>query len=1230
MNILKLILILFISITVLTWAAGILSLHNYRESLLESIGKSSISYSSHVLNELDIYIQDKLDVVTRYFGTAQVIEFIETSNYEFSSVSAPDSILNARDHEWRDASHDSMSIFATAIFDNEISHQMHNFVKAHEKINGSKAIGEIFVTNEYGAVIALSAMTSDYRQDDEEWWKYTYSHGKYMSGVLYDASSDVRGLSVCTRMANNEGEFIGVLKMVINIEQMFSIIDIEKTSSSYATTQLSLLGRDGNVIYSTDRNIAHEIGDRELLEQMSNKASGYLLSPDFGFKESRMLLAYTRFAYSSNKMHPPWMMLISHNLGEVLVPLKSLRDYLITFSSIVTAFSLGFLIILYRKIINPVEHITEAADSIRRGNLDQSVVVFANDEIGHLASTFNMMISSLKNSMISIDRLKAEISHRQKVEIALKESEEKYRYMSENVPVVIYTIEFDGNTPHPFMSKRIEDLTGFTKEQFINGNKFYEKLIHESDRDIYFETLQKRNDSGEFIEIEYRITSKNGEIKWIHDEMMIIIDEEGRPVRINGYLEDITKQHQYEHEREKLLHTLRVRVKEFNCLYNISSIIENYQMTLDEMITSMPEIIRQSWQYPDITCVRLMLQDKVYQTDNFQETIWKQAAGIVVRDRLIGSIEVCCIRNLPDCSGDPFLIEERLLLNVISEQLEKVIELKMVENDLRFAKERAEAANIAMNNFITNVSHEIRTPMNAIIGFTEMLLETKLNNDQKDYTVTIKRSGETLLALINDVLDLSKIEAGELEFEELDFDPESIAYEVCEMIIPKIADKPIEILFNVNDSVPMSIRGDPVRFRQVLINLMGNASKFTEAGEIELEIWIEEATDDRLKLHGSIRDTGIGIPEDKQEIIFSQFRQADGSLTRRYGGTGLGLSICKQIVHHCGGLIWVESEIDRGSAFHFTMWFGKSNEAESTTNLWNGYFEGKRALIVDDNNNNLRVLRHYLESTDMRIEASSSGLEALDILKRKASPNEFFDICIIDMYMPVMDGCQLAKEIRNSGINLPPVPVILLSSKTRGDECNNHMQNIDGFLYKPIHRIKLYRMMKELIMGNADHVVPGKDHMAECEAISSCPKEIKNQSKILLAEDNPVNQKLAKILIEKAGYSVTVARNGTEAVEMYTTEPESFDLIFMDIQMPRMDGIEATLIIRDKGHQSIPIIAMTAHAMKGDKERCLEAGMNDYITKPITKERISFVLDKWLLKEVRNECVRAGQAVEPG
>ena len=529
----------------------------------------------------------------------------------------------------------------------------------------------------------------------------------------------------------------------------------------------------------------------------------------------------------------------------------------------------------------------------------------------------------------------------------------------------------------------------------------------------------------------------------------------------------------------------------------------------------------------------------------------------------------------------------------------------------RRTKETTDEASRAKNAFLANMSHELRTPMNGVVGFTDMLMDTNLSSEQIDYVKTIKRSSESLLLLIDQILDISKIESGHLDLEIIDFDPEVTTHDVCKLTKPMAESKGMKIVCRIGNDVPAYVRGDPTRFRQVLLNLLGNAVKFTEFGEIELRLDVEDQQGSRVKLCASVRDTGAGIPEDKTEKIFQMFQQADVSVTRKFGGAGLGLAICRDIARKMGGDVWVESKLGEGSTFYFTTWLEKS-EGKKARKIAPVSLSGKKVLIVDDNKDNLAILKHITESAGMRVVELLRGQDVLPAMQDAYLVGDPFDLCILNIHMPGINGYGLACEIRCPDSLFRSVALLAFSCSTEGGDGKECLKaGFDGFLGKPIEKKTLLDMVGRLLRHE------GRDEKKGDTIITqyTIREEAKQAARVLLAEDNPVNQKLAQILLTKAGYQVDVVNNGQQAVDRYLTDPDAVDLIFMDIQMPEMDGMKATKVIRDNGFETIPIIAMTANAMNGDREKCIQAGMDDYITKPIKRESIFEMLEKWILNK---------------
>jgi PAS domain S-box-containing protein len=516
-----------------------------------------------------------------------------------------------------------------------------------------------------------------------------------------------------------------------------------------------------------------------------------------------------------------------------------------------------------------------------------------------------------------------------------------------------------------------------------------------------------------------------------------------------------------------------------------------------------------------------------------------------------------------------------------------VTERKELEEDLRKAKDTAEAATRAKSSFLANMSHEIRTPMNAVIGMTSLVLETELNDLQRTYLNIVQDSAESLLTLINDILDFSKIEANQLELDLAVFQLRDVLGDAMKTLAHRVKGKDLELACRVAPSVPEYIKGDPYRLRQVVTNLVANAIKFTNQGEVVLDVSEEPSTEGGPHLHFSVRDTGIGIPADKQHLLFSAFSQVDSSTTRRYGGTGLGLAITARLVRLMGGDVWVESEPGKGSTFHFTAQFCRAPQIslEPRESL-----KDVRVLIVDDNATNRLILCEMLSKWEMRPNGVESAEAALQELRRAEQSHEPYNLVLSDVHMPEVDGFELVSQIRGDDRLRSTVIMMLSSGASPEDAARCRNLGAAAHLMKPIKQSELYQTIAVAIGNSVKLALPTTD--APIVAIRPL--------RILLAEDSYTNQRLAVSVLTKWGHTVSIANNGRDAVNTWEREP--FDLVLMDVQMPELDGYEATAIIREMETRSgrhTPIIAMTANAMKGDREECLAAGMDDYVTKPI-------------------------------
>ena len=768
------------------------------------------------------------------------------------------------------------------------------------------------------------------------------------------------------------------------------------------------------------------------------------------------------------------------------------------------------------------------------------------------------------------------------------------------------------------VNERWATITGHTLDELRPFTmNVWTSMVYPEDLTLSTQAMEKHFDGEtERYECELRLRHKLGHWVWVLDSGRLVErDENGFPKRMIGTLLDISDRKNAELKTIEALALTEATLEATDngilvtdvkgkTLRSNQRFAEMWNIPLD-LLNSLDEKSRIEYVLPQLVEPEKFLQGvKGLYANN--ETL--------VSDTLEFKDGRIFERN-----SKPMVINNKLAGRVWS--FSDITERKQAEKALYEAKESAEVANKSKGEFLANMSHEIRTPMNGVIGMTELLLDNTLESEQITRALTIKRSAESLLVIINDILDFSKIEAGKLELEILDFNLGILMEDLADTLVMRSEEKGIDLICAANPTISQWFKGDPGRIRQILINLLGNAIKFTSNGEVSVRYELKSTENSSALLKFTVKDTGIGLSEEQQKKLFQKFSQADGSTTRKYGGTGLGLAICKQLVEMMGGEVGIESEIGQGSTFWFTLNLEKAEKKSSSIQLEDN-LSNQRILLVDDSNTNRQVFAEFLETWKVPFDLASSAPNALQLMYEAIEEEKPYSIALIEMEMRGMSGIKLGDSIRNDPQLSDTRLALLTSQGKRGDARKIHDKGFSAYLSKPIHQSEFYNALLQLAGLKEETLIT--QHTAK-------EQRPRFEAKALVVDDNSINQTVAKGMLAKFGIESDSAGNGREAIDKL--EQFSYDLVFMDCQMPVMDGYTATQAIRNpqsnvKNH-SIPIVAMTANAMQGDREKCMDVGMDDFIAKPVDVIKLQRKLEKWLAINRIDLAKEPAVAVEP-
>jgi PAS domain S-box-containing protein len=1100
------------------------------------------------------------------------------------------------------------------------------FSEARERLkNTEKAdaeIYEIFLLDKQGKIIISSDESKIGLDKSNDAYFLGGSKATYIKDAHQSEISGRDSIAVASPIKDNKGdEIVGVVVCRIRLAAL-NKITTDKTGLG-ETGELYVVNKYGYMItpsrFREDTFLKQKVDTENVRRISLHKGREHVLS------EERLADIFSNYCgvqvLGAHKNIPQmqWGVLAEISAKEAFAPLAKLRliFFMILPIAPLAAWLLGMRIAKF--ITEPLHRLHKGTEIIGSGNLDYKVGIDTNDEVGQLSRAFDKMTLDLKKTTTSIDTLNKEITERKKAGEEIRLLKQQIEFILGATKTGLDIIDANLNMVYidPEWAKVYGDYKGRKCYEYFMGRSeacpdcdvikaletkktvvTEEVVVREGNRPIQVTTMPFQNEKGEWLvaEVNVDITER----KRAEEEVKLAAKE-------------------WERTFNSIADSVFIQDKDYNILRVNKACAEALKMDPKDIIGRKCYDILHNLDHPLPGCpFEKTKQDCASHTEE-------------VHDPYIGIPLLVTVSPIFTASGE--FIGAVHIAKDVSEQKKIKDELESVNDQLEASMEQAnrmalqaEMANFAKSEFLANMSHEIRTPMNGVIGMTGLLLDTDLSEEQRRYAQIVRASGEALLSLINDILDFSKIEAKKLDLETLDFDLASLLDDFAATMAVQAHEKRLELLCSADPEVPPLLRGDPGRLRQILTNLTGNAIKFTHQGELAVRVSLVSETATEVVLRFSVRDTGIGIPKDKIGMLFEKFSQVDSSTTRQYGGTGLGLAISRQLAGLMGGEVGVESKEGKGSEFWFTTRLARQPEGEQVKAPPPADLRGVRVLVVDDNAASREILTVRLASWGMRPAEAPDGPSALQALCRALEAGDPFRIALLDMQMPGMDGEALGRAIKAEETIKDTRLVMMTSLGRRGDAKRLEEVGFAAYFTKPVRQSDLFDSMAAVLAGEAIRRV------ASVVPRRSTREMWRDNIRILLAEDNIINQQVAVAILKKLGLRADAVANGAEAVEALKDIP--YDLVLMDVQMPEMDGLEATRAIRCPRsavlNRNIPIIAMTANAMPGDREECLGAGMDDYITKPVTPLALAEVLEKWLTQTHKQKPVAGAPAGKTG